>query len=70
MILSLDMKSKNGRLTTLNRTLCWIIMCVGAVGCLCGTVWTIADVAKGSQGVEGKEVAKEVATTFLQMGMN
>jgi len=68
MCLSLDMRSKEGRLSSFDRTLCWIILCVGAVGCLCGTIWTLADVAKGKvlpETAKDAEKAAESATKFF-----
>ena len=50
MCITLDMKSKNGRMSTLDRTLCWTVLCFGAVGCMVGTVYSVAEVMKASYG--------------------
>ncbi len=48
MLLTLDARSGKaaGRLDRTTRALCWTIMCVGAVVCLVGTVFSVAEVMK------------------------
>jgi proton-coupled amino acid transporter len=46
MCLSLDMRSKEGRLSYLDRIMCWVIMCFGAIGCIIGTVYSVAAAMK------------------------
>ena len=67
MCLSLDMRSKEGRLTTFDRTLCWIIMCVGAVVCLCGTVYTIADMMSKHRSVAAAETGVPIKSSIQKL---
>jgi len=67
MCLSLDMKSKNGRLSPFDRTLCWTIMCLGAIVCIVGTVYTVAEVLNRGNGPVVGDVVGEASKTAAKL---
>ena len=46
MCLSLDARSKKrgGRISRMDRIMCWAVMLLGAIACILGTVYSVAEV--------------------------